>query len=176
MPIGGARTQNKPNAVGVSLIPSIINLKNMNSYRQILYHIVFCTYNRQNRLPEAHHDALYRYIWGVIKKRNSFLYRINGTNNHLQILSDLHPTVCLSDYIKEIKTASNQWIKETGNFPNFKSWAEGYCALTYSFKEKDTIIEYIKNQKEHHRIITFEEEYKKLLDEHGIEWDERYLF
>ena len=148
----------------------------MNSYRQILYHIVFCTYNRDNTLPIAYHEDLYKYIWGVIKNRKSFLYRINGTENHIHILSDLHPTICLSDFIKDIKTGSNHWIKQTGNFPEFKSWAEGSCSLTYSYREKDLIIEYIKKQKEHHKKTCFEDEFRSLLKENGIEWDEKYLF
>ncbi len=148
----------------------------MNSYRQILYHIVFCTYRRENTLPEEHHEELYRYIWGIIKKRNCVLYRINGTENHIHILSDLHPTVALSDYIKEIKTASNRWMKESGKFPDFVSWAEGSCTLTYSYRDKEMIVNYIKKQKEHHRETGFEDEYRALLKEAGVEADERYIF
>lgn len=148
----------------------------MNSYRQIFYHIVFCTYKRKPTLPVAHHEELYKYIWGIIKNRNSFLYRINGTENHIHILSDLHPTVCLSDYIKEIKTASNSWMKESGKFPEFEHWAEGSCALTYSMRDKDMIINYIKKQKEHHKKESFEDEYRGLLEDNGIAWDEKYIF
>ncbi|HJV76806.1 MAG TPA: IS200/IS605 family transposase [Paludibacter sp.] len=148
----------------------------MNSYRQILYHIVFCTHNQKNTLPIEQHDELYKYIWGIIKSRKGVLYRINGMENHIHILCDLHPTVALSDFVKEIKTASNRWMKETGNYPKFESWAEGSCALTYSFRDKEMIVNYIKNQKEHHRKVNFEDEYRALLKEHGIEWDERYIF
>ena len=148
----------------------------MNSYRQILYHIVFCTYQRENTLPEDFHEELYRYIWGIIKKRNGVLYRINGTENHIHILSDLHPTIALADFIKEIKTASNTWMKESGKFPNFVSWANGYCALTYSYRDKDMIVNYIKKQKEHHRKTDFENEYRSFLQEAGIEADEKYIF
>ena len=148
----------------------------MNSYRQILYHIVFCTYRRENTLPVEHHEELYRYIWGIIKKRDCVLYRINGTENHIHILSDLHPTVALSGYIKEIKTASNRWMKESGKFSDFVSWAEGYCALTYSYRDKEMIINYIKKQKEHHQETGFEDEYCALLREAGVEADERYIF
>ena len=150
--------------------------KNMNSYRQILYHIVFCTYKRRNTLPEAYHEELYKYIWGIVKKRKGMLYRINGTGNHIHILSDLNPNVRLADFIKEIKTASNLWMKGKGNYPKFESWAEGYCGLTYSFNDKERIVNYIKNQKEHHKIITFEDELRAILKESGIEWDEKYLF
>ena len=148
----------------------------MNSYRQILYHIVFCTYNREEVIPYDQQEALYKYIWGIIKKRNCVLYRINGMENHIHILSDLHPTIALTDFIKEIKTASNLWMKETGNYPQFDSWAEGYCALTYTYRDKEMIVNYIKNQKEHHKKVSFEDEYKALLKEHGVEFDERYIF
>jgi REP element-mobilizing transposase RayT len=104
------------------------------------------------------------------------LYRINGTENHIHILSDLHPTIALSDYIKEIKTASNRWMKESGNYPEFISWAEGYCALTYTYRDKEMIINYIKKQKEHHQVEKFEDEYRSLLRESGIDADERYVF
>jgi REP element-mobilizing transposase RayT len=148
----------------------------MNSYRQILYHIVFCTHDRSKTLPIDHHEELYKYISGIIRNRNCVPYRINGTENHLHILSDLHPTVCLADFIKEIKTASNTWMKSTGRFPDFHSWSAGYAALTCCFRDKEMIVNYIRNQKVHHKKVSFEDEYRALLQEHGIEWDERYIF
>ena len=78
----------------------------MNSCRQILYHIVFCTHNRENTIPLEQQEALYKYIWGIITKRKGVLYRINGMENHIHILSDLHPTVSLADFITEIKTGT----------------------------------------------------------------------
>ena len=148
----------------------------MNSYRHILYHIVFCTHDRKNTIPIDQQEALYKYIWGVITKRKCVLYRINGMENHIHILSDLHPTVALADFIKEIKTASNIWMKETGKYPKFTSWAEGSCALTYAYRDKDMIVNYIKNQKEHHKKASFEDEYRALLKEFRVEVDERYIF
>ncbi len=148
----------------------------MNNYRQILYHLIFNTYNRQNTLPEEYHEDLYKYIWGVIKNRNGVLYQINGTENHIHLLCDLHPSIALADLIKEIKIASNRWMKSTGNFQTFSSWGAGYCALSYSYRDKEMIIQYIKNQKEHHRKQSFDDELRGLLREHGIAWDERYLF
>ncbi len=111
----------------------------------------------------------------MIKKKNCKLYRINGIEYHIHIFSDLHPTVSLSDYIKDIKVASSIWIKASSNFPKFDAWQEGYGAFTYSIKEKDTIINYVKNQKEHHTTETFHDEFKRLLIENGIEFDEKYL-
>jgi len=148
----------------------------MNSYRQILYHIVFCTYNRLETIPETHHEELYRYIWGIIKSKKCVLYRINGIENHIHILCDLHPTVALSDLLRDIKRSTNYWMKKTGKFPLFTSWAEGSCVLTYSFREKDKIINYIKKQKEHHGKVPFEKEYISLLQEHGVNYDDKYVF
>ena len=148
----------------------------MNSYRQILYHIVFCTYNRENTIPPEQQEGLYKYIGGIITNRKGVLYQINGMENHIHILSDLHPTVALADFIKEIKTASNFWMKQTGKYPEFTYWAEGYCALTYTYRDKAMIVNYIKNQKKHHKYVVFEDEYRDLLVENGVEFDERYIF
>ena len=148
--------------------------ENMSSYRQILYQIVFSTKYRHNTIPNEHCEELYRFIWGIVKERKCTLYQINGTENHLHILSDLHPTICLADYIKEIKTISNIWMKGNGNFPEFTNWQLGYGAFTYTYRDKAMITNYIKNQKEHHREEIFEVEYRRLLDEHGVEYDERY--
>jgi len=147
----------------------------MSSYRQILYHIVFRTKNSRRTLDLAHNKELYNYIWGIIKNKDGFLYQINGMEEHIHILSDLHPNIALADYLRDIKTASSIWLKDNTHFPNFQGWAGGYAALTYAYADKDGVIEYIKNQKEHHKKISFEDEYRKLLKEHNIEIDERYF-
>ena len=95
--------------------------------------------------------------------------------DHIHIMSDLHPSVCLSDYVKHIKVSTSLWMKESGKFPAFEGWQEGYGAFTYSVKEKETVINYIKNQKEHHKSENFYDEFKRLLIENEIEFDERYL-
>jgi putative transposase len=145
------------------------------SYRQIFYQIVFGTKNRQATIEETNCEELYKYIWGIINKKKCKLYRINGVEDHIHIFSDLHPTVALADYIKDIKVASSLWMKESKKFPKFKGWQDSYGAFTYSIREKDMIINYIKNQKEHHKVEVFYDEYKRLLIENGIEFDEKYL-
>lgn len=145
------------------------------SYKQIYYQIVFGTKHRKPTIAEEHCEELYKYIWGIIKNNKCKLYRINGIADHIHIFSDLHPTVALADYIKDIKVASSIWMKEKGKFPEFEGWQDGYGAFTYSIREKDMIINYVKNQKEHHKTETFFDEYKRLLIENGIEFDEKYL-
>jgi putative transposase len=145
------------------------------SYRQIFYHIVFGTKNREATIAEPHCEELYKYIWGIIKNNKCKLYRINGVEDHIHIFSDLHPSVSLAGYVKDIKVASSIWMKECGKFPKFIGWQNEYGAFTYSIKEKDIIVNYIKNQKEHHKRESFYDEYKRLLVENRIEFDEKYL-
>lgn len=145
------------------------------SYHQILYHIVFATKYRKPTITDAHCRELYAYIHGVIRNKKCYLYRINGTPDQLHLLTDLRPALSLADFIKSIKVASSLWMKESGSFPLFENWQEGYGAFTCSIKEKDAIMEYIKAQKEHHRSETFSEEYKRLLVENGVAFEEKYL-
>jgi REP element-mobilizing transposase RayT len=112
---------------------------------------------------------------GIIKNKNCFLYRINGMEDHIHILSDLHPTIALADYVRDIKTSSSKWLKESANFKSFEGWADGYAALTYAWRDKDIIVNYIKNQQEHHKVETFDDELRQLLFEQGVEVDERFF-
>lgn len=147
----------------------------MGTYRQIFYHIVFSTKHREETIGEQYENELYKYIWGILKNKKCKLYRINGMPNHIHIFCDLHPTISLSSLVKDIKVASNLWMKESGLFPEFIGWQDGYGAFTCSIREKEMIINYIKNQKEHHKNETFGKEYLRLLLEEGIEFDENDL-
>lgn len=147
----------------------------MSTYRQIFYQIVFNTKNREATLNKGHAETLYKYILGITYERHCKLYRIGGTEDHLHILSDLHPSISLADYIKAIKQGIANRMKRSRLFPRFDSWQNGSGAFTYGINEKQTIIDCIKNQKEHHQTETFYDEYKRLLAENGIEFDEKYL-
>ena len=147
----------------------------MSTYRQIFYHIIFSTKSRIPAISQENERQLYKYIWGITKEKKCILYQINGMPDHLHIFSDLHPSVCLSDYVKDIKVASSLWIKESGLFPIFPGWQNGYGAFTYTINDKARIINYVQNQKEHHKTENSLDEYKRLLIENGIDFDEKYL-
>jgi REP element-mobilizing transposase RayT len=147
----------------------------MSTYTQILYQIVFSTKQRQPTLAKNNREMLYQYISGILVKKNCHLYRINGIEDHIHIATHLHPTVALASLIKDIKLASSAYIKDAGLFGNFNGWQDGYGAFTYNFKEKDKLIEYIKQQEQHHAKKTFREEFIDLLNEHGIAFEERFL-
>lgn len=87
----------------------------------------------------------------------------------------LHPSISLADLIKDIKLGSTSFIKEKQIFPEFREWQGGYAAFTYSQESKSNLINYVKNQEEHHKDIGFRDELKFLLELHGIEFDEKYL-
>jgi REP element-mobilizing transposase RayT len=147
----------------------------MSSYRQFIFHLTFRTKYNIPAIELEHKKELYRYIWGIVKNKNCILFQINGVENHVHILSDLHPSICLADFVKDIKVASSVWMKESGKFPKFRGWAEGYGAFTVAYRNKQTVINYIKNQEQHHKKVSFEKEYTRLLKDHGLNYDERYI-
>jgi len=147
----------------------------MSSYRQLLYHLVFRTKDSSPTIKQDNVDQLYAYISGIIKNKNSHLYRINGIDNHLHIITDLHPSIALADFMREVKASSSLWMKNSGLFPSFHGWAEGYGSFTCSYMDLGRQIEYVKNQREHHRKKSFEDEYKSLLIDSGVKIDERFF-
>lgn len=113
---------------------------------------------------------------GIIKANDSVPIKINGIENHVHILAILSKNIALSKFLEEIKRNSSRWIKTKGKeYRNFK-WQGGYDAFSVSERRVDSVRKYIENQKEHHKKVSFKEEYIKLLDEHGVEYDERYLW
>lgn len=147
----------------------------MGNHIQTHYHIVFSTKNRVPCLQKSHREKLYKYIWGILKKKRCYLYRINGTEDHLHLLIHLHPSVSLSSLIKDIKLASSDFIKRENVFPEFSGWQKGYGAFTHSIHDKYRLIRYIKNQEKHHEKLTWKQEYRALLEEHKIDFNEKYL-
>lgn len=147
----------------------------MSTYTQILYQIVFSTKDREHSLNDENRKELFKYIWGILNNKKCHLYQIGGIADHLHIITHLHPSTALSDLIKDIKLASSKYIKTNNYFPKFNGWQDGYGAFTYSINEKEQLINYVKNQEEHHRKKTFKEELLDLFKEHGIEFDNKYL-
>ena len=145
----------------------------MTSYRQILYQIVFSTKHRERTLIKRDRPELFRYMAGVVKKQNCHLYQLNGVEDHLHIVTDIHPSLALADLVKDIKLSANSFIKEGNILNNFVGWQKGYGAFTYHVNSLQGLIKYVKTQEEHHRALSYEDEYRKLLEEHHIEFDER---
>ncbi len=147
----------------------------MSTYTQTLYQIVYSTKNKKSVLLPPFRDRIFSYMAGIIQKRNCYVYVINGVEDHVHILTSLHPSISLASLVKEVKTGTNHLIKNENLISNFDGWQEGYGAFTYSRKERQNLIEYIRNQEQHHKKITFREEFISLLHEHDIPFEEKYL-
>jgi putative transposase len=148
----------------------------MSTYTQIIYQIVFGTRNRRPTLTSENRNKLFMYISGILKAKNCHLYQINGIADHIHILMSLHPSVALANLVKDIKLASTEYIKSENLFPQFNGWQQGYGAFTYAVSEKDRLIRYIINQEIHHHKKSFKKEYIEILNEHKIEFVDKYLF
>ena len=141
-----------------------------------IYHKVINTYQREMTLPLESCDQLYRYIARVVLNHNSVLYAVNGIENHIHLLIHLHPSVCLSDLVRDIKLSTSQWMKQQKDlFPMFAGWGKEYGAFTYALRDKEMVANYIRNQHTHHQRETFEDEYRKHLEHAGLEWNDYRL-
>src|SRR5579863_9538273 len=109
----------------------------MATYTQIIYHIVFATKDRRRVLEKSRREDLFRYIWGILKNHDCHLFRVNGVEDHLHILTSIHQTVCLADLVKAVKTGSAKWIREERIFSHFDHWQERYGAFTHSVPDKE---------------------------------------
>lgn len=147
----------------------------MSTYTQILYHFVFSTKHREPSIIPDQKRRLYMYIHQFLTNKKCHLYRINGMEDHIHILTHVHPMLAVSSLIKDIKISSNKFIIDTGIFPKFEGWQDGYGGFTESIKAKEGLINYIKNQEEHHKKVSFIDEYRSLLEEHEIVFDPKYL-
>ncbi|GAB3222455.1 IS200/IS605 family transposase [Algoriphagus aestuariicola] len=147
----------------------------MGTYTQLIYHVVFSTKHREKTIVPDQKKRLFAYVHHLLTNKNCHLYRINGVKDHLHILTHIHPTIPIASLVKDIKLAADDFIKREEIFPDFKGWQDGYGAFSESIKAKDSLIKYIKNQEEHHIETTFLDEYKALLQEYEIEFDEKYL-
>jgi REP element-mobilizing transposase RayT len=138
--------------------------------------VVFAVQNRKALIKPTWEDELFKYITGIIQNKNQKMLAINGTTNHIHFLIGMKPTCCLSDLVREIKKSSNTFIKDK-NFTgaNF-SWQEGFGAFSYGQSQLSTVINYIENQKQHHKKKTFKEEYIAMLKAFEIEFNEKFTF
>ena len=147
-----------------------------NTYSQIFYHVVFAVRNRDSLIIPAIKDDLYKYISGIITNQKQKLFIINGMTDHVHILMNCKPNMNLSDNVREIKEHSTKFINDKRILRGKFYWQEGFGAFSISKKDVSIILNYIKNQEEHHKKKTFREEYMEFLIENDIEFKDEYLF
>ena len=140
-----------------------------------LHHIIINTKERKMTIAAENAEAMYRFITTIIKRNNCVLYRIGGIENHIHILIDLSPQVSLSHLVWDIKRSSSDWAKRSGFFPLFAGWGKEYGAFSISPTHKEAVSHYISTQREHHAVVSFDDEYKRIILRYGMPWTDNTL-
>jgi len=145
------------------------------SLAKLYVHLAFSTKHREPLLPAPLRAQMHAYLATVLKNQDSPAIKVGGTSDHVHALFRLSKNRTLAAIVEEIKTSSSKWAKTQGSaFVNFQ-WQSGYGGFSVSPADVEAVAEYIAQQETHHRAVTFQEEYRRLLESHGIEIDERYV-
>lgn len=143
----------------------------MSKTSQIL-HIVFRTKYSRPAIVVEHERLLYAYIFSFVREKKCWLYRLGGMPDHIHMLVGLHPTLSLSDFVRDLKVSTSMMLKQhTDIFPLFAGWAESYYAYSCGKEAIPSIAEYIKGQKEHHKQRSFRDELIDICRLEGLEVD-----
>lgn len=148
----------------------------MGSYTQLIYHIVFSTKYRHPSITAVLRERLYEYIGGTIRAKKGSLIEIDGVADHVHLLTQLSASIAIAEVVRDIKANSSRWINEQPDKKRVFEWQKGYGAFTVSYSRVPEVRAYIQNQEEHHKTVTFQEEYINFLKRHGIEFRPEYLF
>lgn len=145
-------------------------------FHQLYIQIVFAVKNRQSLISPSWEEEFYKYTTGIIQNRGHKLIAIGGMPDHVHIFIGFKPAEALSDLVREIKKGTQVFITNK-NFTSIPfNWQSGYGAFSYSRSHIDRVSTYILNQKEHHRKITFEKEFKRMLQQYDIEIGKKQFF
>jgi len=145
------------------------------SLSNVLVHVVFSTKERRPFLTDpAKRDAMHRFLAGVSERLECQVIRVGGTEDHVHLLGRQARTIALADWVKELKRSSSLWAK--GHELERFQWQAGYGGFSVSQSQSEEVERYIARQPEHHRKFDFQQEFRKLLELHSIEWDERYVW
>jgi putative transposase len=147
-----------------------------NTYTQMHVQMVFAVKNRNAMIDTEWENELCKYMTGIIQNYSHKVLAINGMSYHVHIFIGMRPTQSLSDLMENIKGSSSKWINESKFTKHKFAWQDGFGAFSYSKNHVQRVIDYVLNQKEHHKQVTFREEYIKLLQWAEIEFDEKYIF
>ena len=148
----------------------------VNTYTSLKYHIVFSTKSRERWIDPQMEQRIWAYLGGIAKQNRLVPLQIGGTDDHVHILLGAPPVLGVSKIVQLLKGGSSAWVHDT--FPALRlfGWQDGYGAFTVSQSNLPEVTAYIQKQREHHRFVTFQEEYLQFLRHHEIAYDERYLW
>lgn len=139
-------------------------------------HIVFSTKHRQEIIHPPVEEELHAYLGGICKKLECPPIIVGCFTDHIHILCMLSKKLALMKLLEEVKSHSSKWMKSKAKTLENFYWQDGYGAFSVNPSEVDTVINYIANQKEHHRKKSFQDEYRAFLKKFNVEYDERYVW
>ena len=143
----------------------------------VLIHFVYSTKHRQTWLKDKHvRDEMYAIMGKILQDFDCHPILINGVEDHVHVLCDFTRNYTIKKVVSELKTGPSKWIKTQGAAYQDFQWQNGYGAFSVSQSQVDRVVEYIQTQAEHHREVTFQDEFLGLLRRHELEFDMRYVF
>lgn len=146
------------------------------SFSRVFVHLVFSTKDREPVIPREIQAELHSYLGGLLDHIDCPPLQVGGVEDHVHLFFGLSRKSSIAQVVEKLKTSSSKWIKTKGEkFARFH-WQAGYGAFSVSQSDTERVIEYIKNQEEHHRRMTFQDEFRKLLEKYRQSYDERYMW
>jgi putative transposase len=142
----------------------------------LLIHLVFSTKNREPLIHQEIETQLHAYLAGVCHAKNAIPLKVEGIEDHIHILLNLSRTLTISKLVEEIKGSSSKWIKTKGVHYRQFAWQTGYAAISVSPSHREAVYQYIATQREHHQTVTFQNEFRRILNRNQVEYDERFLW
>ena len=146
------------------------------SLSKVYVHIVFSTKHRKDFIDDAIAERLFEYLGGSCKGQGCNPVQVGGHRNHVHILCTLSRTITQAKLLEEIKTGSSKWMKKQGEAYKDFYWQDGYGFFSLNQTETDVVINYIKNQKQHHEKRDFQDEFRAFLKKYQVEYDEKYVW
>jgi REP element-mobilizing transposase RayT len=147
------------------------------SLANVLVHITFSTKERRTLLQDAGlRNEMHRWLGGISAKLDCPALEVGGASDHVHLLGCQSRTVTLADWVKELKRASSLWAKTKDPRWSLFQWQVGYGAFSVSESQRERVQRYIESQEEHHRRLSFQDEFRQILKKHKIEFDERYVW
>jgi REP element-mobilizing transposase RayT len=146
------------------------------TFSQIYLQFVFAVKGRQSLIAKQHKEELHKYMTGLVQNRKAKMLAVHCMPDHAHIFVGFKPSVLISDFVKEIKVESNEFINNKKWISGRFAWQEGYGVFSYSHSHIDRVVKYVMKQETHHHKKTFRQEYHELLEKFQVSFDEKYLF
>jgi putative transposase len=147
-----------------------------NTYTQIHLHFIYAPKFRASLIQSDWETELYKYITGIVQMNKHKMVSINGMPDHIHMLIGFRPTQSISDFMQSVKSGSSRYINDNRLCNRRFEWQSGYGAFSHSRSQINNVIDYIENQKSHHMRNSFLDEYRLLLSDFGVDYNEKYIF